>query len=66
MVHHPMKAYTMITGTIFGLIALAHGARFYAEGSRLLKDPVFIALTVLALGLCVWAWKLVLAPSRRG
>ena len=61
-----MKAYTMVTGTIFGLIALAHGARVYAEGSRLLKDPVFVALTALAVALCVWAWKLVLTPSRHG
>ena len=61
----PMKAYVMITGTIFGLIALAHGFRVYAEGPQRLKDPVFMILTALAAALCCWAWRLVLVCSRR-
>ena len=54
-----MKAYLITTGTVFGLIVIAHILRAFAEGARVAKDPVFIALTFLAAGLSVWAWRLV-------
>lgn len=53
-----MKAYLVTSGTIFGLITLAHIARFFAEGKRVATDPVFLLLTVLAAALCGWAWVL--------
>jgi len=59
-----MKAYLITTGTVFGLITLAHIARVFAEGLHRATDPVFILLTLLAAGLSVWAWCLLKRSSR--
>jgi hypothetical protein len=53
-----MKAYLITTGTIFGLIVVAHIWRVFEEGSRLAKDPVFVLLTIAAAALSFWAWRL--------
>ena len=53
-----MKAYVMTTGAVFGLIALAHLLRIFAEGPRLATDPFFVLLTVIAGTLSFWAWRL--------
>lgn len=53
-----MKMYVIITGVIFGLIVLAHGARMYLE-PHLATDPEYIALTLVATLLTVWAARLV-------
>ncbi len=53
-----MKAYVMTTGTVFGLIALAHLLRIVAEGQRLATDPFFVLLTAAAAALCLWASRL--------
>ena len=53
-----MKAYLITTGTVFGLIALAHIWRIFEEGSRLAKEPWFLLLTLAAAALSVWAWRL--------
>ncbi len=53
-----MKAYLITTGTVFGLITVAHICRVFAEGPRLAKDPVFVLLTVLTTALCFWAFRL--------
>ena len=52
-----MKAYVLTTGSVFGLIVLAHVARVVAEGSQLAKEPSFILMTVAAAALCLWAWR---------
>jgi hypothetical protein len=52
-----MKAYIMTTGTVFGLITLAHLLRVVEEGPRLASDPFFVLLTVLSAALSVWAWR---------
>jgi len=59
-----MKTYVMTTGAAFGLIALAHVARIVAEGPRLATDPGFILLTLAAVALSVWAWRLLRLQSR--
>ena len=59
-----MKAYVMTTGAVFGLIALAHLLRIYMEGLHLAREPLFILLTLLAAGLCFWAWRLVWVSTR--
>jgi hypothetical protein len=59
-----MKAYLIITGTVFGLIVLAHIWRAILEGSHLATDPVFVLLTILAAGLSFWAWRLLYRLSR--
>ncbi len=59
-----MKAYLVTTGTVFGLITLAHIWRAYVEGPRLAKEPVFILLTIAAAALSFWAWRLFARSSR--
>ena len=59
-----MKAYLITTGTVFGLITLAHVSRIYAEGPQLAKDPVFLLLTLFAASLCIWAFRLLKRSSR--
>ena len=61
-----MKAYLITTGTVFGLITLAHIWRVFVEGPHLATDPVFVLLTVAAVALCVWAWCLLKCSSRGG
>jgi hypothetical protein len=63
-----MKPYLVTTGSIFGLLAIAHAARTIAEWSRLTREPAFIiegpGIGLLAAALSLWAWRL-LARSRR-
>lgn len=54
-----MKAYIITTGTIFGLITLAHILRISLEDRRLATDPFFLLLTMLAAALSFWAWRLI-------
>lgn len=60
-----MKAYLITTGIIFGAITFAHGARIFAEWPVPAKDPMFILLTLLSIGLCVWALRLFASSARR-
>jgi len=53
-----MKAYLITTGTVFGLILLAHLWRVFEEGRHLATDPVFVILTIAAGALSFWAWRL--------
>ena len=50
-----MRAYVMTTGAVFGLLALVHLWRVVEEGTRLATDPWFVAITVIAASLCLWA-----------
>jgi hypothetical protein len=59
-----MKAYLITTGTVFGLITLAHICRIYVEGAHLAKEPVFLLLTLAAAALSLWAWLLLRWSSR--
>jgi hypothetical protein len=59
-----MKAYLITTGTVFGLIVLAHIWRVFAEGARLATDPVFVVLTIAAAALSCWAWRLLSRSAR--
>jgi len=60
-----MKAYIATTGTIFGLIVLAHIARIAAEGPALAKDPFYIVITLATVGLAAWAGRLLWTWNRR-
>jgi hypothetical protein len=59
-----MKAYLIITGTLFGLMAVLHVWRAIAERSQLNTDPGsflgMAALGLVAAALSVWAWRLLL------
>ena len=59
-----MRAYVATTGAVFALIAVAHVVRVAVEGSRLVTEPLFVALTLATIGLSVWAGRL-LWHSRR-
>ena len=59
-----MKAYVITTGTVFGLIVVAHIWRAVAEGPAIAKNPAYILLTVAAATLSLWAWRVVKAMPR--
>ncbi len=59
-----MKTYVMTTGTVFGLLTLAHVWRAFSEGPHLATDPSFVLITVAAATLCVWAWRVLRLSSR--
>ena len=54
-----MRCYVIATGIAFALIFLAHVARVFAEGTAILREPMFILTSILSLGLTVWAVVLV-------
>lgn len=61
-----MKAYLLVTGSIFGLIGVAHLLRLVLEpGHGLSADPWFfagnLALFIVGGGLAVWALRLLRA-----
>jgi hypothetical protein len=53
-----MRTYLMTSGSIFGLIVLAHLLRIIAEGPHLARDPGFVFITFAAAALSVWAFRL--------
>jgi len=65
-----MRAYLATTGTLFGIVAIAHLLRTIAEWSRLGTDPGFIlegpGLGVLAAAIGLWAWRLLRRPLQPG
>ncbi len=63
-----MKVYLLTTGTLFGLVALAHLWRTVNELRHLSSDPSFV-LGVAAIGIVtavmsVWAFRLLRSPAR--
>ena len=59
-----MKAYLITTGTLFGLLTIAHLWRVIEEWPHLATDPWYLVITLVAAGLCIWAWRLVLLSRR--
>jgi hypothetical protein len=59
---HLMRAYLGTTGVLWALLAGAHVLRTVAEWDRVRSDPEFIVeapgIGLLALALCIWAWRL--------
>jgi hypothetical protein len=52
------KSFHITVGTVFALIAIAHIVRIAAE-PQMAGDPWFWLLTIVAVALSVWAWRLV-------
>lgn len=50
-----MRAYVVVTGGLFVLIALAHVARLFSEGPGVLTQPIFLATSLLSVVIAVWA-----------
>ncbi len=59
-----MKTYVITSGSVFGLLVLAHIARLVVEGPHVLRDFWFVLFTVLAAGLSVWAWRVLPRSTR--
>ena len=59
-----LKAYIVVTGTVFGLLTLAHLLRIVEEGSHLATDIGWVLITVASAGLCLWAFRLLWRSSR--
>jgi hypothetical protein len=57
-----MRAYVITTGIVFGLLVVAHIWRMVAEAPRLAANPPFIAITLVAASLGLWAGYLLLRP----
>jgi hypothetical protein len=49
-----MRLYIITTGAIFALITVAHILRLASE-SHVLKEPLFLLLTILSAALTVWS-----------
>lgn len=63
-----MKAYLLITGAIFALLAPLHFWKAFDERQKLTTAPTefaaMVLLGVLCGGLAVWAWRLWRQPAR--
>jgi hypothetical protein len=60
-----MKSYLVTTGTLFGLLALAHLWRLIDAWPRLTSSPgemLEAGIGVVAAALCYWAWRLLRRP----
>ena len=51
-----MKNYVTVTGMLFGLLAILHVWRVFEE-PHLARDPFFVGVTILAVALSVWSWR---------
>jgi len=58
-----MKAYLLTTGLAFGLLTAIHIWRYIEEGSGV-ADAFFVAVTLIAAGFCLWAFRLFRSLSR--
>jgi hypothetical protein len=59
-----MRTYVLMTGVLFGLLALVHIWRAIVEGPHLATDPWYVLITLVAAGLSLWAWRLIRAEPR--
>jgi hypothetical protein len=58
-----MRAYVIVVGVVFGLLAVVHIWRM-AEEPRLASDPVFLLLTLAAASLSVGAFMALRRAAR--
>ncbi|HVW36863.1 MAG TPA: hypothetical protein VHB99_06145 [Pirellulales bacterium] len=63
-----MKAYLIVTGALFGLIAVMHLLHAVGDRAQLRTAPgeylFMAALGIVAAGLSGWAWRLLLLTRR--
>jgi hypothetical protein len=50
-----MKAYVITSGAVFGLLTIAHIVRAIFEGVHVVANPIFVIITLISAGLCIWA-----------
>jgi hypothetical protein len=58
-----MKTYVIVTGILFGVLAILHAWRAFLERSSG-EEPFFVGITVLTAVLCAWAFSLVVRGRR--
>lgn len=58
-----MRAFVIVSGTIFGLIVVAHIMRLFYEPHQV-RYPLFVVTTLIAAALSVWALCLVWKSRR--
>ena len=58
-----MKCYLITTATVFGVHAGFHIWRASIEGMRLIREPLFLGLTLAAIALCCWGCCLLVRYS---
>ena len=51
-----MRAYTITTGIVFALLAVAHVWRIFGERRELGTQPEFLIITLAAAALSAWAF----------
>jgi len=59
-----MRAFLTVTAIVFGLVTVAHIWRMVSESPNLAREPWFLALTILAAALCIWAVRLLVRQRR--
>ena len=59
-----MKAYVITTGTVFGLVTVAHIVRMILEKPELAAQPWYIGITLATAALCLWACRLLWRAPR--
>jgi uncharacterized membrane protein len=57
-----MKTYVITSGSIFGLLTLAHVWRVFLE-RHLATDPFFVVATIVSALLAFWAWRVLRVSS---
>ena len=50
-----MRAYLIVSGLLFVLVAIAHAARIAVEGAWHLREPDFMLSTLAVLAMAAWA-----------
>jgi hypothetical protein len=60
-----MKTYLVVSGTLFGLVVIAHVLRLVQEGTAPIAEPIFVISTLICACLCVWAFALLRTAGRR-
>jgi RNA polymerase sigma factor (sigma-70 family) len=59
-----MKCYLITTSTVFGALAGMHVWRASVEGMYLMREPLFLCLTIAAIALCTWGCYLLVRYSQ--
>lgn len=60
-----MKPYVVTTGLVFALLFCAHVARVFAEGFGVVRNPLFVITTLIALALFLWALRVLVVLNRQ-
>ena len=59
-----MKTYLATTGTLFGLLTVAHLWRMLVAEPDMARDPWYLLITAISAVFCGWAVRLLRASPR--